>query len=53
MWPFLQLVMAMDKWVNAGFEHEPLRPYVEVREDLTADNERIGAPLSAICYCTR
>ena len=40
----LKLVMTLDKWVNAGFENEVLRPYVESREDLT-DNERIGTAL--------
>ena len=43
--------MTLDKWVNAGFENEVLRPYVESREEFT-DNERIGttALCSAVLY---
>lgn len=32
-----------DRWINAGFEDDDLKPYVEPELDIT-DQKRIGTP---------
>lgn len=40
MFPFLQQVMK-DKWINAGYEGDELKPHIEPVEDYS-DPARIG-----------
>lgn len=43
----LQQIMK-DRWINAGFEEDELKPYTEPELDIT-DQKRIGGKSSSIC----
>lgn len=40
-----------DRWINAGFEDDDLKPYVEPELDIT-DQKRIGTPPKKIFLST-
>lgn len=45
---FLQQIMK-DRWINAGFEEDELKPYTEPELDIT-DQKRIGKKKDWCCW---